>query len=172
MEKTITIRPVSVGDDTQVKDLIVGIVEKEFPPEERDFLSSDIESVSKNYSREGESFFVACQDRKIVGTVGIKREDERNAMLRRIFVRPEFRGQKIGYQLIQRAIQFCKEKGYEEIIFKTTSRMQNAIALCEANGFAKKATIRLGDLDLFKFAICLDKNHGNNHRAAAKKQSR
>ncbi len=168
----ITIRPVSPSDDQQVKELILSILEKEFPAEEeKAYLSTDIENVSKNYSSDGENFFVACKDKAIVGTVGIKREDERNALLRRIFVSPEYRRKKIGFQLIQHAIVFCKEEGYGEIIFKTTSRMKDAISLCEASGFVKKATIRLSGLDLFKFTVHLDKNN-NKHVLISEKKKR
>lgn len=164
----VTIRAVSHQDDPQVKALITGILEKEFPAEERAFLSTDIESVSKNYGDEGDAFFVACDDRVIVGTVGIKREDERSALLRRIFVEPEYRRKKIGSQLILSAIGFCKEKEYKEIIFKTTSRMQDAIRLCQATGFIRRATIQLGSLDLFKFTLRLG---GDSRQQGMKKNT-
>lgn len=155
----ISIRPATVADDKSVKDLIVGILEKEFSAEEKNFFGSDIQNVSKTYAGEGDCFFVACDDDKIIGTAGIKREDERNALLRRIFVRDDYRGKRIAFQLIQNAIDFCKKRGYEEVIFKTTSRMRNAINLCEATGFIKRATVHLGGLDLFKFTYHLTNNH-------------
>ena len=170
MNSEFTIRLVKQADDQEVKEVILAILEEEFPAEERAFLSTDIENVSKSYSSNGEVFFVACDDGAIIGTVGIKREDERNALLRRIFVKSDYRGKKIGFQLIQRAIQFCQEKGYGEIIFKTTSRMKDAIRLCEANGFVRKATIQLGDLDLFKFTIHLNKD--KNHVLVSEKEKR
>lgn len=153
----VAIRPVTEKEDSQVKELIAAILEKEFSAEEKAFFGSDIECVSRNYSGNGEVFFVATDQSKIVGTVGIKREDGRNALLRRIFVSPDYRGRKIGSGLIEKAVDFCRKEGYEEIIFKTTSRMKEAIKLCEANGFTKKMRIELGPLELLKFTIHLGK---------------
>jgi len=157
----IEIRSVTEKEDAQVREMIASILESEFLPEEKAFFSTDIEHVSRNYAGNGEVFFIARDQNKIVGTVGIKREDERVSLLRRVFVRPEYRGRKIGSQLITRAIEFCQREGYEEMVFKTTSRMKEAIKLCEANGFTKKMRIELGGLELLKFTIYLGrKNRG------------
>ncbi len=167
----IKIRTAKERDDKVIKELIVGILEEEFPQEEKALFGSDIENVSKTYAGDGSSFLVACDGEQIVGTVGIKREDERNALLRRIFVKHDYRRRSIAKQLIQHAIDFCRQEGYEEIVFKTTSRMENAIRLCQANGFAKKATIHLGGLDLFKFTLHLQENK-NSHVLIPQKEKR
>ncbi len=167
----IHIRPATGIDDKSVKDLILGILEKEFSTEEKTFFGNDIKNVSKTYAGDGDCFFVACDGEKIIGTAGIKREDERNALLRRIFVRDDYRGKRIAFQLIQNAIVFCKERGYEEVIFKTTSRMQNAINLCQANGFVKRATVHLGGLDLLKFTFHIT-NYHHGHVSEKEKRRR
>ncbi|HNV86566.1 MAG TPA: GNAT family N-acetyltransferase [Candidatus Omnitrophota bacterium] len=153
----ITVRPVTEADDTCVRELITGILEREFSPEERAYFGSDIEHVFRNYAGPRETFFVATDQDKVVGTAGIKEEDDRNALLRRIFVRSDYRGRKIGSQLISNAVSFCKTQGYQEIIFKTTSRMSEAIKLCEANGFVKRVRLELGGLELLKFTMHLEK---------------
>lgn len=153
----VEIRPISTKDDEQVREMITHILEKEFP-EDRGHFGEDIQNVSKHYSGKGDGFFVAVAKDKIVGTVGVKRDDDRNALLRRIFVHPSYRKKKIGLKLIQEAIDFCKKQGYNEIVFKTTSRMGAAIQLCEANGFHRRATIELAGLNLFKFTKYLGKD--------------
>ena len=169
----VTIRPVSSSDDASVKEMVFSILDKEFPSkEDRSYLSGDMEHVSKNYSSQGDTFLVACSDKQIVGTIGIKKEDERNALMRRIFVMPEYRGKKIGAQLIQKAVAFCKDYGYQEIIFKTTSRMEDAIRLVQSNGFVKRATINLGGLDLFKFTMFLEREKNNHAHISEKEKGR
>jgi len=135
--------------------MIARVLESEFSDAESGFFGNDIERVSENYAGEGETFFVATDGNRIVGTAGIKREDDRQAMLRRIFVDPDYRKRRIGSQLIDKAVSFCKGQGYDEIIFKTTSRMSDAIRMCEANGFTKRAQIELAGLDLLKFTLYL-----------------
>lgn len=168
----ISIRSAQTVDDKAIKGLILGILEKEFPADEKAYFGSDIERVSKTYSNQGDRFFVACDGSQIVGTVGVKREDERHALLRRIFVRDDYRGQKIGSQLIRDAIAFCRDQGYGEVIFKTTSRMREAIRLCQANGFVKRATIRLGGLDLLKFTFHINDATAKGDVSVRKKEER
>ena len=103
----------------------------------------------------GEAFFIAQEDGRVVGTVGIKREDKRAAFLRRLFVLPAYRHKRIGSALIDRAVQFCREVGYDEVVFKTTSTMQRAIELCKRKGFIQRARLDLGSIQLFKFALFL-----------------
>lgn len=159
------IRPFRQGDDNEVVDLVVSIMKAEFPHDEKVFPIDDLKSIAANYGGEGERFFVAISGKEIVGTVGVKREDNRTAMLRRIFVKPSHRRQKIGLALIRKAIDFCRENGYETIVFKTTSRMSRAIQLCERNGFREKARVDLGGVELLRLSYSIT---GNNVTASSK----
>jgi GNAT superfamily N-acetyltransferase len=98
----------------------------------------------------------------VVGTVAIKKEDSRVALLRRLFVASTHRKLKIGKRLIDRALDFCREVGYEEVVFKTTSKMAGAIDLCKKNGFIQRAHIVLGPIELVKLSLCL---RGDVHAA-------
>ena len=149
----ISIRKCEPSDQKAVKKLIVKILKEEFPKEAATL--QDLENISDSYGKLGETFFVAVSGDSIVGTVGIKREDERTAMLRRLFVNSEHRRQKVGTQLVERAIEFCREVGYDEIIFKTNSIMRDAIKLCEKKRFAPKAKLDLGPMQLLKFGLFL-----------------
>jgi len=151
----VMIRKCQESDQRAVRDLIAGIMAREFPKEAATFPTQDLENISTSYGQLGEAFFVASINGKIVGTVGIKQEDQRTALLRRLFVDAKYRREKIGSQLVERAIQFCREVGYEELVFKTTSTMNNAVQLCEKKGFVPKARLGLGPVQLLKFAFFL-----------------
>lgn len=135
--------------------LIERILKQEFPSESQAYPTQDLEDILQSYGSLGEAFFVAVDGERVVGTVGIKREDDRTAFLRRLFVSSDYRGKRIGEKLLERAIQFCKEVGYDEIVFKTTSTMERAIQLCKKKGFGQKAHIDLGPIQLLKFALFL-----------------
>ena len=150
-----TIQKCQEDDQKEVRNLIAGIMAQEFPKEAATFPTDDLEDISASYGKLGEAFFVASINGKIVGTVGIKQEDKRTALLRRLFVDSKYRRKKIGSQLIERAIQFCREVGYDELIFKTTSTMANAVRLCEQKGFVPKTRLDLGPIQLLKFALFL-----------------
>jgi len=152
------IRKIRKEDYSQVQELITSIMKNEFSEDLSAYPLQDIDDISASYGNLGEAFFVAADNGMIMGTVGIKREDERTALLRRIFVKPEFRGQKLGSELLDRAVEFCREVGYQEMVFKTTSRMQSAIKLCQNKDFVERAKIELGEIELFKFTRFLKEN--------------
>lgn len=150
-----SIRRFSDGDHDEVIGLIKGVMSDEFSQDAYAYPTADLDTISETYGGLGEAFFVAVDGKKIIGTVGIKKEDDRIAMLRRLFVSADYRGQKVGSKLIQRALQFCEEVGYDEFVFRTTSRMTKAIDLCKKNGFIQRAKIQLGPIELFKFVRAL-----------------
>ena len=145
------------NDDAAVVDLISSIMDGEFHDAKHAYPIEDVECIEKAYGGIGEAFFVAVDNKskKVVGTVAVKKEDGRVALLRRLFVAPTHRNLKIGKKLIDRALDFCREVGYEEVVFKTTSKMSGAIELCRKNGFAQRAHIVLGPIELIKLSLCL-----------------
>jgi GNAT superfamily N-acetyltransferase len=155
----ITIRRSEKDDDAAVVDLISGIMDSEFHDAKHAYPTEDVECIEKAYGGIGEAFFVAVDNKahEVVGTVAIKKEDGRVALLRRLFVAPTHRNLKIGKRLIDRALDFCREVGYEEVVFKTTSKMSGAIDLCRKNGFVQRAHIVLGPIELIKLSLCLHK---------------
>lgn len=64
---------------------------------------------------EEERFFVALEGDEVVGSHSVILWVGKRAELRDFFVKPEFRGKKIGEQLYQKAEAFCKEKGVQKI---------------------------------------------------------
>lgn len=125
-------------------------MDEEFREDKAAFSFEDLDAIGESYGALGEAFFVAEDEGHVVGTIGVKREDERTALIRRIFVGPAFRKKKVGLQLLNRAIEFCQEVGYQELIFKTTSRMIHAIDLFRKRGFQPRAKIPMGQLELMK----------------------
>ena len=151
----VQIRRFEARDGEEVRRLINEIMNGEFDEEKAVFSSEDLDTLQESYGKLGEAFFVAEEGNKIVGTVGVKREDDRIALIRRIFVASEFRRKKIGLRLLNRAIEFCQEVGYRELIFKTTSKMTDAIELVKGRGFQSRAKVPMGRLELLKFSLSM-----------------
>lgn len=159
------IRRFEESDQASVTKLVAEIMNTEFNASKDAYPMQDVEKVTTSYGGLGETFLVAVQDKKIVGTVGIKKEDDRVALLRRLFVHQDYRKRQIGIKLIEKAIEFCGKMGYDEIIFKTTSQMRGAIQVCQKIGFVQRAKIQLGALELFKFSLHLKNNHVRQNSA-------
>lgn len=151
----VIIRKCHENDQTAAKELIIKILSQEFSKESPAFPIEDLSEINHSYGKLGEAFFIASDNGVIIGTVAIKQEDERTALLRRLFVETAYRRRKIGGQLIDRAIEFCRDVGYEELIFKTTSTMSHAIRLCEGKGFVPRARLDIGPVQLVKFTLYL-----------------
>ena len=154
----LEIRKIHKGEEQAAKSLIESVMAGEFPSSAQSYPTHDLDVIHDHYGSLGEAFFVAIDNGQIIGTVAIKKDDERSALLRRIFVDPAFRGKHIGYQLMQKAIQYCLEVGYQEIVFRTTEDMAAAAKLCIRNGFQEKARIPVGDNALIKYALFLKEN--------------
>ena len=168
----ITIRRFKSIDQQAVKGLVVGIMNAEFSDAKAAYPTQDIDEIQKTYGGLGEAFFVAQDgEHKIIGTVAIKKEDERVALLRRLFVAPTHRNQQLGIKLIDHALEFCYEVGYNEIIFKTTSQMRRAIDVCQKRGFIPRAKVQLGSIELCKYSLSLRNGVKNNSSSSSKKSS-
>ncbi len=151
----VIIRKCHENDQKAAQELIAHILKNEFPKESQAFPIDDLSNINRSYGKLGEAFFVATENGIIIGTVAVKQEDERTALLRRLYVEKSYRRKKIGGLLIERAIEFCREVGYEELMFKTTSTMSQAIKLCESKGFVPRARLDIGPVQLLKFTLYL-----------------
>jgi len=98
------VRTYKAEDSVGVKNLILTILGKEYPFDQSAYQDSDINDITGTYSGEGNGFFVVEQDRKIVGGVGIKRDDGNRALVRRFFVDKDYRKRGFGTMLIEKAI--------------------------------------------------------------------
>jgi len=152
---TMQIRIFQEKDNSAVKELVNTILYKEFPLSKKAYSIDDLDAISRAYGGPRDVFYVAEDAGKIVGTVGIKEDTKKIALLRRIYVHPNCRGKGCGSTLMARAIDFCKEQGYTQIVFRSTDQMEGAIRLCLSKGFAEQERLNLGDIQIVKFALRL-----------------
>lgn len=129
------LRVFTKNDAKGAKELILSILTKEYPFDRNAYSDSDLERIEEVYGGPKESFMVIEDDNDIVGTVGVKEDAKDTALLRRLFVDLKHRKKGYGTELLDRAIDFCKEKGYKRICFRCTDRMSDAMKLCIKKGF-------------------------------------
>ena len=142
-------------DSVGVKNLILSILEKEYPFDRSAYQDSDVNDISGTYGGKGNAFFVVEKDSKVVGTVGIKKDTDESVLLRRLFVDENYRKQGLGRELLAKAIDFCKAEHYKQIIFRATDRMQSAMNLMKNMGFKEKDDLEVSGFHIHRFALKL-----------------
>ena len=73
--------------------------------------------------------------RRIAGCVGLTRNDDSYCEIKRLYVRPEYRGQHLSHILISRIVEDAKGLGYKHMRLDTFPFMDNAIKLYQKYGF-------------------------------------
>ncbi len=147
----IKIRRFKEQDKPQVIKLINSILKKEFSIPKETYSDFDINNIKDIYGGKRDLFLVAVIGNSVIGTIAIKEDDKNCALLRRVFVSPEFRGIGLGKKLIVKAIEFCENNAYSVINFCSTDKMRAANELCRKNGFKRRARMTLGANKLLKF---------------------
>ncbi|MCF0052558.1 GNAT family N-acetyltransferase [Dyadobacter sp. LJ53] len=97
--------------------------------------SGELESVRLQYDKPTGALLLVYQDGSLAGCAGIRRLDGEIAELKRMYVRPDFRGLGIGKELLKRAIATAAGIGYKKIRLDTLSSMTKARSLYESFGF-------------------------------------
>jgi len=74
-----------------------------------------------------------------MGVVALRVLDENTAEMKRLYVRPAYRGRKLGRQLAQAIIDEAKQLGFQSIKLDTVRTMVEARKMYESMGFREIA---------------------------------
>lgn len=96
----------------------------------------EVTTLPGKYNRPYGRLFLAFSDEKLAGCIALRKFTEKICEMKRLFVREEFRGQKIGQLLIEKVIEDAKTIGYEKMRLDTyPPKMSKAVKLYESYGF-------------------------------------
>jgi len=80
---------------------------------------------------------LAMVDGQPAGCIALRRLDEGCAEVKRLYVRPAFRGIGLGRVLLEWVMAEAREAGYSEIVGDTMPVMREALALYDRMGFER-----------------------------------
>ena len=97
----------------------------------------ELEDLQTKYGLPYGRLYLAYSDKKPAGCIGLKRIDNKNCEVKRLYVRPAFRGRHIGRLLMEQIIREAKEIGYSHMLLDTLPFLQSAIHMYKKQVFMK-----------------------------------
>jgi GNAT superfamily N-acetyltransferase len=91
----------------------------------------------EQHDPEREAAWIAELDGERAGAVYSMRRSDEVAQLRLLFVESEARGHGVGSQLVDRCIEFARDRGYERMVLWTNSSLASARRIYDAAGFTQ-----------------------------------
>ncbi|MBI5031026.1 MAG: GNAT family N-acetyltransferase [Chloroflexi bacterium] len=80
-------------------------------------------------------FYLVESDGQTAGVGCLKRIDQKVAEIQRMYIRPEFRGKKIGRLLVERLIADARDIGYQKLRLESLKFLTTAHTLYRSVGF-------------------------------------
>lgn len=97
----------------------------------------ELSNLPGKYSRPFGRLYMASVDGVPAGCIALRRFDEKRGEMKRLYVRDQFRGCKIGRLLSDKVILEAQFIGYQAILLDTLSAMEEARALYQSLGFVE-----------------------------------
>lgn len=81
--------------------------------------------------------YILLLDGKAAGCIAMKKMDAQSCEMKRLYVRPEFRGKGFGRILAEKIINEARHEGYESMYLDTLPFLKSAVKLYESLGFCE-----------------------------------
>lgn len=99
----------------------------------------DLLDIPACYDRNGGGFWIAVEDDTVLGTFAFMNYGHGNAVLKKFFVRSDWRGKKLGLALYQTVMEYLKTHGYRQALLDTPSVARVSHRFYESMGFRRIA---------------------------------
>ncbi len=107
----------------------------------------ELEELPGEYTSPRGRILLAEEEGEMVGCVALRDLGGGACEMKRLYVRPDFRGEGTGRGLAEEIIRIAKHEGYKKIRLDTLASMKTAIALYRSMGF--------GEIEPYRFnPIC------------------
>ena len=80
---------------------------------------------------------MAVEKKKVIGMVAYHRHSKSRCEMKRLYVKPKYRENKLGKKLVLEILGHAKKAGYKEMVLDTIIPLQVAIHLYKKVGFVE-----------------------------------
>ncbi len=127
----------------------------------------DLLDIHRSYQQNGGEFWVALSEGSVIGTLGLMVKENHCAVMKKFFVKKEFRSQKVGLALYNELLKFAVNHGVHHILLDTPAVAHASHRFYEKAGFRKISTTELpvpySYPDRDSILYLLDLNAPQNH---------
>ena len=99
------------------------------------FDEEELKHLREKYGMPEGRLYLAYCGGQLAGCIGLRKIDDVRCEMKRLYVRPEFRGKCIGSMLIQKIIEDAKEIGYQHMLLDTLPFLESAVHMYKKWGF-------------------------------------
>lgn len=103
----------------------------------------DLLTIYDSYQENGGEFWIALDQGKVIGTLGMMLKDNHCAIMKKFFVKKKYRSQRVGLALYKKLLEFAEAANVQYIILDTPSVAHASHRFYEKAGFRKINKIEL-----------------------------
>ncbi len=108
----------------------------------------ELKNLPGEYAPPTGRLFLLLHDVRPAGCVALHKLEDNVCEMKRLYVRPEFRGHSFGRDLVERVIQAAREIGYQRMRLDTiASSMKEAVELYRRSGFREIPPYRINPIE-------------------------
>ena len=95
----------------------------------------EIEHLEHKYGLPEGRLYLLRRDGRSAGCIALRKLDDERCEMKRLYVRPEYRGEKLGEMLVRKIIDDARAIGYKHMMLDTLPFLQSAISVYKKLGF-------------------------------------
>ncbi len=108
--------------------------------------TAELEEFPGHYAPPSGEILIARVEGAAAGVVGLRAFDEQTSEMKRLYVRPGFRGHGIGRELAEAIVLVARDRGYRTMLLDTVPSMTDAISLYRSLGFVEVPPYRFNPI--------------------------